>query len=290
MESLNYSFIIPHKNSPDLLNRCVNSIPRRDDVEIIILDDNSDVSIINWDIFEFDNPKCIKLIRNFDNLGQGHLRNVGIKMALGKWLLFPDADDYYCEGFLDILDDYLSFSLDVLYFNAKTIYNNPMKSHNLKYVDNYNGEDSSLKCIKYATNAAWSKMVNREYVNRYNAVFESIRVGEDALFSILVGYFAKHIMVCKRVIYNYIRNENSVTLGNHSKEKYMQIIENVYKRNCFYRFIGLPQLVTPMWKLFFSNILNGDLWMLLYLKNLLFYNGKVNSSFYIDEIKKREVL
>lgn len=37
-----YSFIIPHKNSPDLLNRCIQSIPKRDDIEIIIVDDNSD--------------------------------------------------------------------------------------------------------------------------------------------------------------------------------------------------------------------------------------------------------
>jgi glycosyltransferase involved in cell wall biosynthesis len=38
----NYSFIIPHKNCPDLLQRCVDSIPDRDDVQVIVVDDNSD--------------------------------------------------------------------------------------------------------------------------------------------------------------------------------------------------------------------------------------------------------
>lgn len=38
-----YSFIIPHKNCPVLLNRCLDSIPIRDDVQIIVVDDNSDV-------------------------------------------------------------------------------------------------------------------------------------------------------------------------------------------------------------------------------------------------------
>ena len=40
----NYSFIIPHKNCPDLLQRCVDSIPERDDVQVIVVDDNSDDS------------------------------------------------------------------------------------------------------------------------------------------------------------------------------------------------------------------------------------------------------
>ena len=41
-QEFNYSFIIPHKNCPDLLQRCVDSIPERDDVQVIVVDDNSD--------------------------------------------------------------------------------------------------------------------------------------------------------------------------------------------------------------------------------------------------------
>ncbi len=39
---LNYSFIIPHYNTSDLLQRLIDSIPQREDVEIIVVDDNSD--------------------------------------------------------------------------------------------------------------------------------------------------------------------------------------------------------------------------------------------------------
>ena len=38
---INYSIIIPHKNSPELLERCLNSIPERKDIEIIVVDDCS---------------------------------------------------------------------------------------------------------------------------------------------------------------------------------------------------------------------------------------------------------
>ena len=40
---MNYSIIIPHHNTPDLLQRLLHSIPQRDDLEVIIVDDNGDV-------------------------------------------------------------------------------------------------------------------------------------------------------------------------------------------------------------------------------------------------------
>jgi glycosyltransferase involved in cell wall biosynthesis len=38
----NISIIVPHKNKLKLLERCLNSIPERDDIEVIIVDDNSE--------------------------------------------------------------------------------------------------------------------------------------------------------------------------------------------------------------------------------------------------------
>ena len=46
---INFSFIIPHKNTPDLLQKCLDSIPRRDDVQIIVVDDNSDADKVDFD-------------------------------------------------------------------------------------------------------------------------------------------------------------------------------------------------------------------------------------------------
>ena len=63
----NYSFIIPHHNLPELLKRCVSSIPKRDDVQIIIVDDNSDPSIVDFDNFPFLGEKNVEVI--FDKSG-----------------------------------------------------------------------------------------------------------------------------------------------------------------------------------------------------------------------------
>ena len=36
-----YSIIIPHNDIPDLLMRCLNSIPVSEDIQVIVVDDNS---------------------------------------------------------------------------------------------------------------------------------------------------------------------------------------------------------------------------------------------------------
>ena len=36
-----YSIIIPHKEIPDLLMRCLRSIPVSEDIQVIVVDDNS---------------------------------------------------------------------------------------------------------------------------------------------------------------------------------------------------------------------------------------------------------
>ena len=36
-EEIVYSIIIPHKNIPDLLRRCLDSIPQRPDIQIIVV-------------------------------------------------------------------------------------------------------------------------------------------------------------------------------------------------------------------------------------------------------------
>src|SRR5690554_6731034 len=88
------SIIIPHYNNPQGLLRLLNSIPIRNDLDIIIIDDES----------TYDNQIQIKeIIRKFkyrfyinNNLNSaGTCRNIGIEKSVGKYLLFADDDDYF---------------------------------------------------------------------------------------------------------------------------------------------------------------------------------------------------
>ena len=92
MSTINYSFIIPHKNSVKLLNRCLDSIPQREDIEIIVVDDNSDEKPIVKRTVE------VVYLTYKESNGAGKARNIGITKAKGRWLLFADCDDYYVNG------------------------------------------------------------------------------------------------------------------------------------------------------------------------------------------------
>ncbi len=104
MDQYNYSIIIPHKNTPDLLQRCLDSIPRRVDLQIIVVDDNSDIEKVNFIHFPGLNDPHIEVVFTKEGKGAGYARNVGLKHAKGKWLVFADADDKFNECFNDSMD------------------------------------------------------------------------------------------------------------------------------------------------------------------------------------------
>ena len=71
MEIINYTFIIPHKNIPNLLRRCLNSIPRRDDIQIIVVDDNSNSDIVDFEYFPGIGEPCVEIYFTREGKGAG---------------------------------------------------------------------------------------------------------------------------------------------------------------------------------------------------------------------------
>lgn len=240
---LNYSFIIPHKNSPKLLNRCINSIPRRHDVEIIIVDDNSDSQIVDWKHFKFDDLRCVTLIQDTSNKGAGNARNIGIDHAHGKWLLFPDADDFYQPGFLDVLDNYKDADIDILYFSYQFITeDNKVLTHPIiSHINNYCSKSIGLDYIQYKNYTPWDKMVKADFVATYNCRYECVPSGNDMFFSLQIAYFAKQIKIINKPLYNYVKYSKSQTNRNWSQKKIYLSLENLIKRNRFYSFVGLKK-------------------------------------------------
>ena len=116
MEKVNilYSIIIPHYNIPELLQRCLNSIPDLPSFQVIIVDDCSDGKIVDFRYFpgmERENVKCIFLKERH---GAGFARNLGLRYACGKWVLFADADDFFHKDFYNIISAYEKSSYEVV--------------------------------------------------------------------------------------------------------------------------------------------------------------------------------
>ena len=75
-----YSIIIPHKNIVPLLKRCLESIPNRNDIQVVVVDDHSDVKNIQQ-IEQLCITNHADLVKTQESKGAGYVRNIGLKYA-----------------------------------------------------------------------------------------------------------------------------------------------------------------------------------------------------------------
>ena len=89
------SIIVPVYNAEKTLKRCVDSIlgQEYEDLELILVDDGStDGSGPLCDAFGNQDSRVRVLHK--ENGGVSDSRNMGLKLARGKWLQFADSDDW----------------------------------------------------------------------------------------------------------------------------------------------------------------------------------------------------
>lgn len=234
---ITYSFVIPHKNTPDLLQRCLNSIPQRNDVEVIIVDNNSSPDIVDFEHYPGGERNDVTIIKDNNSIGAGGVRNTGLSQAKGKWVLFADADDYYNLEIINTLDKYKDTDAEVIYFNHQVEKNGIIIKNPYPYIDRYYGND--LDAVKYKHTVPWNKMVKRAFLFRNHISFEDCPVGNDIFYSYQVGYFSKKVIVEKRKIYNYVINAESTIHRKKNNEKfYVTLFKHHYQCNEFVKFIG----------------------------------------------------
>ena len=221
----NYSFIIPHKNIPALLTRCVSSIPRRKDVQIIIIDDNSDPDVVDFEQFPYREDPTIDIVFDKSGLGAGHARNLGLEKAKGKWLIFADADDFFLYSIHQILDDYIESEADLIFFQSISLDSETyqlakeQRSGSNMYVSNLlKGAEGAEAILRFCHHVPWCKIVRSQVVEKNRIRFDEIKRCNDTHFSYLVGHYAKDIKGDNRAAYCVTDRENS-TVKNSTVEK-----------------------------------------------------------------------
>ena len=251
---INFSIIIPHKNIPGLLQRCLDSIPRRDDVQIIIVDDNSDPEIVDFDKFPGLNDPFVEVVFTKEGKGAGHARNVGLTKAVGKWLLFADADDFYNYCIKDILDEYVNSDADIIFFKHNSL---DSKNYTTTYrctrfctfIDKWlqsNPKDDAP--LRYKLASVWAKLIKHELIKKNNILFDEVSLANDVTFAYLSGFYAASINADPRALYCTTIRRDSI---RHKKKNIKNELDNLYvicKRYRFFRehHIHIPNSITPI--------------------------------------------
>ncbi|MCD8292000.1 MAG: glycosyltransferase [Prevotella sp.] len=246
-ESPVYSIIIPHHNIPKLLQRLLDSIPKRDDTEIIVVDDNSSPEVVDFSHFPGSDRHDVKLILDKKGGFGGYARNLGLNIARGEWLLFADSDDYfnYCIG--DILDEFADAPADVIYFKGNSVdtdtYVQEYRSRHVnQLIDLF--EKDRIKAetrLRYEFGEPWCKLIRHSLVKDNNIRFEERSIHNDTAFSYLVGYYARKIAVDKRALYCITVRDGSVS-REISESKKLERIENFGNSSRFFLQHNIPMV------------------------------------------------
>lgn len=218
MENIRYSIIIPHYNTPELLVRCVESIPERSDIQIIVVDDNSPGSDSYKECYPELTRKNVQLVLTKKGGGAGYARNEGLKHATGKWVLFADADDFYVENFSRLLDEHYESNADIVYFNIRSVMSDdvskPAHRNNSKsrLFEEYakTGDCAPFRC-NYCE--PWGKMVRMKLIKDNNIRFDETRVDNDHYFSVVSGCLAKEVEIVDEPLYVVTLREGSLSYG-----------------------------------------------------------------------------
>lgn len=233
MENYSYSIIIPHKNIPNLLRRCLSSIPRRKDIQTIVVDDNSDLNSTNLETLKSAYPK-VEFLSVENNRGAGACRNIGLENALGKWVIFIDADDYLIGTPADVWDSCYNSDADVVYFNITsadcdkmTIATRHLEKEN-EFKRLAKNQAELERYLRFKFTEPWGKLFRRDFLIQYNITFQESIVANDYLFSVLTGLYARKIEFSNHIFYCVTVRQDSLSYSMFNSNDRLFSRMNVY--------------------------------------------------------------
>lgn len=218
-EETHISIIIPNYNNVCSLLHLLDTIPPISYIETIIVDDRSteDISIVK-DYIDEQREKRISLLINDGKKGAGTCRNIGISHAIGKWLIFADADDYFVDKWIERVNKYIDSDYELVYFSPTSIdlSSGSVSSRHVLYerlVNDYvclGGKKQELD-LRYLFCTPWSKMILRDLVYVNNISFDEVPASNDIMFMTKCAFFSKDIVADKETIYCVTRGGKSLT-------------------------------------------------------------------------------
>lgn len=104
MEKIEISVIIPTYNRKDILIETLQALNgqsyKLEEVEVIVIDDCSHLNP-EQEISDLETRYKLRFYRERENIGQGRIRNKGIKLARGKYVFFIGDDTVPEKNFME---------------------------------------------------------------------------------------------------------------------------------------------------------------------------------------------
>ncbi len=269
---LEISVIIPIYNVEKYLARCLDSIINQtfQNLEIICIDDGSTDNSLTIAEEYANKDKRISIIHQ-ENKGPSVARNIGMKIAKGKYISFIDSDDWIDLDFFEKLYSAAEkYNADAACAGIKRPHADGRTPFKLKFdkemilsttSEKYKILEIPRKCY------VWNKIYKREEIERQNLKFiEKITCCEDVYFTTKFLYYSRNIAIVPNTAYYYWVNNKSITRNlkdkaqvdlliarkdfiKFSRKHHIQCDEKFYIRDKItYKFFGITILRIYEWE------------------------------------------
>lgn len=256
IESVTITLIVPVYNVEVYLEQCLNSVV--DQLipfdEVILVNDGSTDNSLEICKHYISANNYFKFI-NQRNEGLSVARNMGMKYASSRYIMFLDSDDYLRKDTVKILKDQLrNVEYDAIFFDSDihietdcNIVNRNIYDRSKAGLDgtSMNGWKYFSKCYprNYVVSACMA-IYKKEVIVNAGLQFPKGRYYEDNYFTFAFIDRARCVIHISDKLYRRRYRENSITVSKFSEKKFIDCIEvsRLIWRICIKGYENFPEL------------------------------------------------
>lgn len=227
------SIIVPVYNSEKTISRTIESIINQTykNLELIIINDGSTDNsreICSQYASQYEQIRYIEV----ENKGVSHARNIGIKNAIGKYIMFIDSDDEFYENAVEEMlckmEKKSNFELLVFAYERIHINTNKIKIMRTNDILLSEGKDKNIFIETLQTNCLfnqiWNKVFIKEVLISNHILFdETISSGEDYKFNIQYIDVINDAAYVDKVLYKYYSGNEGLSLKTGPEKIYTKL-------------------------------------------------------------------
>lgn len=243
------SIVIPCYNAEKYIDRCFESIKNQsygiENLDVIFVDDvSADSTLEILEGYKKLYPDNVRVIKKEKNSGPGGSRNIGMKEARGKYLMFVDSDDYFDISMLDkMYSKMLEYDCEMVQCGHKVVFGGDAGGSRCGDDVYYDLSDENQRrkyIVNFHSMAVWARLFKMDFLRDNKLSFIENVIYEDNHFVFLCKLLLHSTYYINEQLYYYYMNGESVTHKKYSEEVedgiydiMDRVQEDLIERNCF---------------------------------------------------------
>lgn len=241
------SVIVPVYNVRNNLEKCVDSIIGQTykDFEVLLIDDGSTDGSAELCVTLSKKDKRINYYC-MEHTGVSAIRNKGVNLSRGKYIIFVDSDDWIDSDMFEVLyNAAVKYNVPFVECSFRWIYNDSVKeetenTNKIIVADSYYALECQLN-NKYFRGFMCDKLIKKELF--HNIQFPENRIHEDEFTMYRLFFEAKRLVYIDSSKYNYNQIKKD-RITSEFKEQNLDVVDAFRERLMFFYEIGNDKLIS----------------------------------------------